>query len=617
MSTAAPPGLIDRLRALDPERYARRIAPAGVVACAAGVGIGGWPGLALAVVGIGLLLTSCVSRDYGLLVFGPFVRLELVRAACGRRPPAFWRALYAAAAFGLFTLTYFGTAPESESDRVAPADVLRRAAGGFFGAFAVLQFLYLAVIAVRLLAPVVAEERQSKRLDFVLTTDMRNREILLGKAAGRLPQLLDPVLASLPILALLPLFGGIPPEYAAIAAAATLATVLGIAGVAFFASVISPTRDIAISTANSLCVAYMVLSAVAYGVTRWPVVWDFPESVGVPSPVNVSDVILWAAAGNPLVVAPLTVMDIEGGAEPAPTVWRAVRRYALFHLGVGGVFGLMAAARLRAVVVSEPPSGLTPAAAKAVLRRSRPPVRDESVFWAEAYRHPPVARAGNWWAAARPNLVLGAVIVVLIHAAGSIWGNNPMTARWLVTLIAFLLAAGTVLTTGSRAAGTVVREKKADTLEALVLTGLGCREILRQKWRACALAPFNLYAVLAGIVAAGLVLDSLHPLAVLGLVVVFAPLVVVGTSLGLYASVRLANPNRAFLALFTTGVVVVTIFGRVVEMLLTPPPGKPEPQLAFPLTVVGVLWVTAGVTAALVLWELAVGRFEREWEDDR
>ena len=69
MSTAPAPGLLARLRALDPERSARRLAPAGVVACAAGVGVGGRVGLVLALVGVALLLTSCASREHGLLVY--------------------------------------------------------------------------------------------------------------------------------------------------------------------------------------------------------------------------------------------------------------------------------------------------------------------------------------------------------------------------------------------------------------------------------------------------------------------------------------------------------------------------------------------------------------------
>src|SRR3954467_14356274 len=119
MSTAAPPGPLDRLRRLDPEQYARRLAPAGLLLCLAGLAVADWAGVVLVLLGVALLLTSCVSRDHGLLVFGPFVRLELVRTARHRWPPASWRALYAAAAFGLFALTYFANVRNAASATTA------------------------------------------------------------------------------------------------------------------------------------------------------------------------------------------------------------------------------------------------------------------------------------------------------------------------------------------------------------------------------------------------------------------------------------------------------------------------------------------------------------------
>jgi hypothetical protein len=621
MSIAPPaPGLLSRLRALDPERHARRLAPAGVVACAAGVGVGGWPGLALVLVGVALLLTSCVSRDHGLLVFGPFVWLELVRAARRPRPPAAWRALYAAAAFGLFTLIYFALMADAADAGTAPARRLQRAAVTFFGAFAVIQFLFLGALAVRLLAPVVAEERASKRLDFILTTDLRNREILLGKAAGRLPQLLDPVLASLPVLALLPLFGGVPPEYAEVAAAATLATVLGIAGVAFFASVISPTRDTAVSTANSLCIAYVVLSAIACALTAWPTFWGFPESVGVPSPVNVADVILAAAAGNPFVAAPQTGLEIQGGTEPGEAVVRAVRRYVVFHLGVGGVFGLMAAARLRAVVVRDPPTGPTPQTALRTLRRPRPPVTDEAVFWAEAYRHPRAASLAGWRADARRLAAVGLWAVVVLHLVAVVLEQHRSWRTGIASLAACGLGAAAVLGAGNRATGTVLRERKADTLEALLLTGLGCRVVLRQKWRACAFAPLALYSLAAGVTAAGLVLGSVHPLLAAGLAVGVPAHAAVAVSLGVYCSVRTASANQAAALMMATGAVLVVVPGTLIGLAaseLGGPAGTESPRALPFLAAAAVGWVLACAGLAVLFWRLAVRRFEWEWEGRR
>src|SRR5205823_11231253 len=86
------PGHLDRLRALDPERYARRLAPVGAALCLLGAALGNAYGLLPAALGLTLLLVGCLSRDEGLLVLGPFARAELVRAARRKWPPALWRA---------------------------------------------------------------------------------------------------------------------------------------------------------------------------------------------------------------------------------------------------------------------------------------------------------------------------------------------------------------------------------------------------------------------------------------------------------------------------------------------------------------------------------------------
>jgi hypothetical protein len=607
MSVTAPPGLLDRFRGLDPEQHARRLAPAGVVFVLVGVGVGGGVGAAATLLGVALLLASCVSREHGLLVFGPFVRWELVRAARARRPPALWRALYAAAALALLGLTYLAVAADDFGE-VPPPQRLPRVATAFFAAFVVLQFVYLGVLAVQLLAPVVAEEREAKRLDFLLTSDLRNREILCGKAAGRLPQLLDPVLASLPVLALLPLFGGVPPEFAVFATAATLATVLGIAGVAFFASAVSPNRDTAVGMTAGLLMAYVTLSGMARMIARWPTVWGFPASVGVASPVTVADVILAFGAGNPLLVAVQTGLELDAGADPAATVTRAVRWYAVFQLGVGGIFGLMAAARLRAVVVRNPPTG--PPKLKPVL--PRPPVGDDPVFWAEAYRVPQAHPAGGWRKTLYRHVLAGAAIAGVIQLVVYLgFEPDPLFAERITTMIAVMVAGGAVLAAAGRATHCVVRERTADTLTALLLTGLGCREVLRQKWRAYAYSPFGVYAMLAGVLAAGVAAGGVYPLAAVGVAAAVPFHIAAGTSLGLYCSVRAVNPKWATLLVLAAGWVVLMAAAVTVKTATAAGVEHPGPGV---LAAGGAFWLALCAAAGVVFWRLAVRRFEREWE---
>src|SRR5256885_15603527 len=98
----------------------------------------------------------------------------------------------------------------------------------FFLAFAVTQFLVVVALTPVYVAGTIAVEKERKTLEFLLATDLRNREIVFGKLAARVTNLLMYVFAGLPIVAVLQLFGGIGPNLLLAALAATAANVIGV-----------------------------------------------------------------------------------------------------------------------------------------------------------------------------------------------------------------------------------------------------------------------------------------------------------------------------------------------------------------------------------------------------
>jgi ABC-type transport system involved in multi-copper enzyme maturation permease subunit len=652
MSTADAPGLIDRLRALDPERHARRLAPAGAALCLLAAALGSWYGLFPAVLGLSLLLVSCLSRDDGLLVLGPFVRYELVRASRRRFPPALFRAAYAAAALVLLGLVYANITSSYGSWRQTHAQQMEQVAVAFFSLFAGFQFLYLAVLTVILIAPVVAEEREAKRLDFLLVSDLRNREILLGKAAGRLPQLLDPALASLPILALLPFFGGVPPGFVIAAALATCATVIGLAGVSFFGSIIAPNPTKASDFAVGLGFAYVALSGLPWLLALLPATWAFPSSLGFRSPVELGDLVRLWSSGNVFAVVVDTGRALSAGADPETTILRAARSYSVFWLGVGALFGLMAVSRLRTAKVLIPadpklgqPTGAETGPAATPRRPvTRPPVWDDSVLWYEVYRSPSPLVSPDWREEIGRHAILGVVLIVLLHLVSHlIPGPTPEIARGLIALAVWGMSFGMTVGATVRANTTVARERQAGTLDGLMLTGLGCREILRQKWFGSVAGLHGIFGVLLGALAAGLLSLSLHPVSAAVILLATPVHVAFGASLGLVCGVRartLAAAGRDLVlvvvgALFVGGVVAVSLIpegaGPLVGPAMVPPAatglltmgpvamqggprrGPAEPPVGAMLAGAAVGTVLyAGL--AVLLWRAAVRRFEREWE---
>src|SRR5207249_11002281 len=75
--------------------------------------------------------------------------------------------------------------PIGQGIALRPADVARFSAT-FAVAILALQSLAVVVLAPVYLAGAVAEERERRTLDLLLTTDLSSREIVVGKPLGRL-----------------------------------------------------------------------------------------------------------------------------------------------------------------------------------------------------------------------------------------------------------------------------------------------------------------------------------------------------------------------------------------------------------------------------------------------
>src|SRR5439155_12316797 len=81
----------------------------------------------------------------------------------------------------------------------------------FAGRFLIVQMGAVLILTPAFTAGAIAEERQRHTLDALLVTHLTPGQIVAGKLAARLAHLLGVLLAGLPILALLPLWGGVDP----------------------------------------------------------------------------------------------------------------------------------------------------------------------------------------------------------------------------------------------------------------------------------------------------------------------------------------------------------------------------------------------------------------------
>src|SRR5579859_697026 len=120
-------------------------------------------------------------------LFGPLLTFDVIRLA--RKGRSFWlRCLYALALLGLLYLVY----SEFFGRRGGRADVhdLPHFAEQFCTWFLVVQYVLVLVLTPALTCEAILEERQRRTLDCLLTTLLADHEIVLGKLAARLADVL-------------------------------------------------------------------------------------------------------------------------------------------------------------------------------------------------------------------------------------------------------------------------------------------------------------------------------------------------------------------------------------------------------------------------------------------
>ncbi len=123
-----------------------------------------------------------------------------------------------------------------------------------------IQFLAVGLVTPVMTAGAIADEKERRTLEFILATDLRSREIVLGKLAARLANMLLFLIAGLPVLAVLQFLGGVDPGELLVAFAGTLLTLASVASLSILMSVLLRRGRDAILSTFLLMIAYLILS---------------------------------------------------------------------------------------------------------------------------------------------------------------------------------------------------------------------------------------------------------------------------------------------------------------------------------------------------------------------
>ena len=484
------------------------------------------------------------------MLLGPVFRVELMTTA--RRPRYYVvRFLYGLIILAQVYLTY-----QANSWRLGSGELgLKEMADfgqGLFTTFAVVQGIVILLLTPALVGGSIADERQRKTLHYLLTSDLSSGEIVLGKLAARLLQVVVLVALGLPVVSLLGLFGGIDFQILWMTYGGTLTTAWFLATASILVSVFARRPREAILLIYVLELAWLavpplLMELMPQWVEPWPTIAEW-----------VNPALAYVVATSPIGLPRMMV----GMTSLLPSL--------LWMMGLqaacGVAFVALAATRLRPVFRNDGGrSKLTRGLARVVRKRSwfpRRPCGDDAMLWKEMR----VARTGGLTKAVLTILGVAMVGIVgysafgfVVSAFDEFWrngyfGQSPARRDFNVFLRGISVGAYVLWMLGvaASAAGGFSGEREEDQWISLVSTPLSGLEIVRAKL----IGPIWGLRVVAYLIAAlwavGLVVGSLHPLGLLAGLVEWTVFTWFLASLGAWFSLRSKNSTRALASTMAT-----------------------------------------------------------------
>jgi ABC-type transport system involved in multi-copper enzyme maturation permease subunit len=574
---------------------------------------------------IGALVAALavLLRRGWLRLFGPVFFYDAIRLARQRRQ--LWlRAGYAAALGLLLTWIYALWYYDFVRDRGnVPLKAMAQMADVYFEVFMVVQFLLVALITPSYVAGAIADEKERKTLEFLLATDLRNREIVFGKLASRVGGVGLFILAGLPVLSLIQFFGGVDPDRVLAGFAATLITLLSLAAISIFASVVTKRAREAIVLAYLFALTYfagsfLILTLMEYPTIRDPIITLFGRTLtGV-------DLIYAGTIGNPAIGLMWLEEETRRGGGGSVLLFDLLRDYAIFHGIIIVLCIAFAVWRVRALALRQS-YGAVPRA-RGRRWRERPEVGENPMVWKEVFVESGlrISLAGR----------LAVVLILLLSFAPLIiivwntfidpsgwryhgeWWSKEVWKEFARDLNMWVRIAGTVvaclllLAVAVRGAGSIRGERDRQTFDSLLTTPLSANRILWGKWWGCLLGVRAGWTWLGMIWLTALGTEAVHLGALAGMVIALAVYASAFAWIGIWFSLICRSALRATMATILTCVFVGGGYFLAFGLCCTMPLAMATPG---PLHEMALLKnVMCGLSPAVVISWLPFRTFEEK-----
>jgi ABC-type transport system involved in multi-copper enzyme maturation permease subunit len=507
-------------------------------------------------------------------LFGPVLVFDMIRT--GRRGRhILFRALYALLLLAVLFIVYSASLPWENLSRF-PAEELASFASSFFYVFMAIQFVAVFWLTPAYTAGAIALEKERRTLEFLLSTDLRNREIVLSLFVSRLMNLALLLLAGLPVLSMLQFMGGVDPNLVLAGFAALGLTMASLAGLGTVNSLYARKPSQAIVRTYLIMLVYMGLSTLSsYLLLPALNLASFPSTDDWTSPITLQDVVELINIGNIDSAVMQLRHEVGKGGRIDLLLPDLLAKYAWFHglITVGCCVWTMV--RLRSQVLQ---SGKIVNEESLVRMRAKRPrwglkrairarLRDRAILWKELFVG---ARPGR-----RPlrslyvGVILAIVFLPVMHlfyffgrvlVQGSEDALAGLANLWVRAASGFL---GSLLLLGVavRAAAAISRERDQQTLDGLLATPLDNRTILLDKWLGSLVGEWRTWLILGLVWAIGYWAGALHPLAIPCFLLAWLGYALFLAGLGLWFSVANRSSTRAlFGTLLTTALGLAGLF---------------------------------------------------------
>jgi ABC-type transport system involved in multi-copper enzyme maturation permease subunit len=419
------------------------------------------------------------------------------------------------------------------------------------------QFCATQIVVVIMLSSSVSEEVYNRTLGLLMTTPISSFQIVTGKLLSKLLQLILLLAISLPVLAIVRIFGGVPWGYVVSSVCITLTSMVFFGSVSLFFSIFTRRAYVSIIlislTLGALLFGIPYLIGLIYNACTgdWPgtlltraLFYDNPVMVLIYNTQSMMSP--GGARGFPAFYWPLHCGIMLGGSLVVLTVSVImVRRVALSQaIGQRHVFS----GRRRAPE-SEEPAESDPVSEPGQIRR----VAGAPVIWKE-FRSPLLGR--------RKVLMLAAIIVGLIGLCISylaLAANSDLDDQEVHMVYAVIFLAVGLLFSIVLPATSITSEKEARSWPLLLATTLGENQMLFGKFVGTLRRCLPAWCLLLGHVFLFCVTGLIHPVAFFQTGILITWLVTFLSGTGLYFGSVYKHTTTAVMMNFAFAAVVWAI----------------------------------------------------------